>query len=110
MRECRESSPARAGSPYNARVGDRIAGLVGDQVEPAVSARNPDPEANAGCNILTSQRDPPPRMRAQSFAAAARVINHPRRRLRGVTRPDIINSRMAAWHDAAPGTTLLRAA
>jgi Domain of unknown function (DUF4438) len=45
--------PGTGGITYNVRVGDRIAGLVGDHIEPAVSARNPDPKANAGFNILS---------------------------------------------------------
>lgn len=45
--------PGTGGITYNARVGDRIRGLVGDHIEPAVSARNPDPRANAGFNILS---------------------------------------------------------
>lgn len=45
--------PGTGGVTLNVRVGDRIAGLVGDHVEPAVSARNPDPRANAGFNILS---------------------------------------------------------
>ena len=44
--------PGTGGITYNVRVGDRIAGLVGDHVEPSISARNPDPSANAGFNIL----------------------------------------------------------
>ena len=45
--------PGTGGITYNVRVGDRIRGLVGDHIEPAVSARNPDPRANAGFNILS---------------------------------------------------------
>ncbi|HEU5434209.1 MAG TPA: DUF4438 domain-containing protein [Thermomicrobiales bacterium] len=45
--------PGTGGITYNVRVGDRIAGLVGDHIEPAVSARNPDPRANGGFNILS---------------------------------------------------------
>ena len=45
--------PGTGGITYNVRVGDPIKGLVGDHVEPAVSARNPDPKANAGFNILS---------------------------------------------------------
>jgi hypothetical protein len=45
--------PGTGGITYNVRVGDRIAGLVGDHVEPAVTAKNPDSEANAGFNILS---------------------------------------------------------
>lgn len=45
--------PGTGGITYNVRVGDRIKGLVGDHIEPAVSARNPDPKANAGFNILS---------------------------------------------------------
>jgi hypothetical protein len=45
--------PGTGGITYNVRVGDRIQGLVGDHIEPAVSARNPDPKANAGFNILS---------------------------------------------------------
>lgn len=44
--------PGTGGITYNVRVGDRIHGLVGDHIEPAVSARNPDPKANGGFNIL----------------------------------------------------------
>jgi hypothetical protein len=45
--------PGTGGITYNVRVGDRIKGLVGDHVEPAVSAKNPDPRANGGFNILS---------------------------------------------------------
>jgi hypothetical protein len=45
--------PGTGGITYNVRVGDRIRGLVGDHVEPAVSSRNPDAQANAGYNILS---------------------------------------------------------
>jgi hypothetical protein len=45
--------PQTGGITYNVRVGDRIAGIVGDHVEPAVTAKNPDPGANAGFNILS---------------------------------------------------------
>lgn len=45
--------PGTGGITYNVRVGDRIRGLVGDHIEPAVSARNPDAKANAGFNILS---------------------------------------------------------
>lgn len=45
--------PGTGGITYNVRVGDRIKGIVGDHVEPAVSARNPDPNANGGFNILS---------------------------------------------------------
>jgi hypothetical protein len=45
--------PGTGGITYNVRVGDRIKGLVGDHVEPAVSARNPDTAANGGFNILS---------------------------------------------------------
>jgi Domain of unknown function (DUF4438), N-terminal/Domain of unknown function (DUF4438), C-terminal len=45
--------PGTGGITYNVRVGDRIKGLVGDHVEPAVSAKNPDPAANGGFNILS---------------------------------------------------------
>ncbi len=45
--------PGTGGITYNVRVGDRIEGLVGDHIEPAVSARNPDPKANGGFNILS---------------------------------------------------------
>jgi len=44
--------PGTGGITYNVRVGDRIAGLVGDHVEPSISSRNADPSANAGYNIL----------------------------------------------------------
>ncbi len=47
------SSPAPAASPTTFVCGDRIRGLVGDHIEPAVSARNSDPKANAGFNILS---------------------------------------------------------
>jgi hypothetical protein len=45
--------PGTGGITYNVRVGDRINGLVGDHIEPAVSARNPDPKANGGFNVLS---------------------------------------------------------
>jgi hypothetical protein len=45
--------PGTGGITYNVRVGDRIKGLVGDHVEPAVSSRNPDGKANGGYNILS---------------------------------------------------------
>jgi hypothetical protein len=45
--------PSTGGITYNVRVGDPIKGIVGDHVEPAVTAKNPDPEANAGFNILS---------------------------------------------------------
>lgn len=45
--------PGTGGITYNVRVGDRIAGLVGDHVEPSISSRNADPTANAGYNILS---------------------------------------------------------
>lgn len=45
--------PHTGGITYNVRVGDRIRGLIGDHVEPAVSSKNPDPHANAGYNILS---------------------------------------------------------
>ena len=45
--------PGTGGITYNVRVGDRIKGLVGDHVEPAVSARNADQKANGGFNILS---------------------------------------------------------
>lgn len=45
--------PGTGGITYNVRVGDRIKGLIGDHVEPAVSSRNPDPAANGGYNILS---------------------------------------------------------
>ena len=45
--------PGTGGITYNVRVGDRIKGLVGDHVEPAISSRNPDPKANGGYNILS---------------------------------------------------------
>lgn len=44
--------PGTGGIAYNVRVGDRIAGLVSDHVEPAVSAKNPDETANGGFNVL----------------------------------------------------------
>ncbi|MGI9253584.1 MAG: DUF4438 family protein, partial [Thermomicrobiales bacterium] len=44
--------PGTGGITYNVRVGDRIAGLVGDHIEPSISSRNADPHANAGYNIL----------------------------------------------------------
>jgi hypothetical protein len=44
--------PGTGGITYNVRVGDRIAGLVADHVEPAVSARHPDEPANGGFNVL----------------------------------------------------------
>lgn len=45
--------PGTGGITYNVRVGDRIKGLVGDHIEPAVSARNKDVKANGGFNILS---------------------------------------------------------
>jgi len=45
--------PGTGGITYNVRVGDRIKGLVGDHIEPAVSSRNPDASANGGYNILS---------------------------------------------------------
>ena len=45
--------PGTGGITYNVRVGDPLKGLVGDHVEPAVSAKNPDPSANGGFNILS---------------------------------------------------------
>jgi len=45
--------PGTGGITYNVRVGDRIQGLVGDHIEPAVSSRNPDEAANGGYNILS---------------------------------------------------------
>lgn len=45
--------PGTGGITYNVRVGDRVRGLVGDHIEPAVSARNSEPKANAGFNILS---------------------------------------------------------
>lgn len=45
--------PGSGGITYNVRVGDRIKGLVGDHIEPAVSSRNPDDRANGGYNILS---------------------------------------------------------
>jgi hypothetical protein len=45
--------PGTGGITYNVRVGDRIAGLVGDHIEPAVSSRNPNEKANGGYNILS---------------------------------------------------------
>lgn len=45
--------PGSGGITYNVRVGDRIKGLVGDHIEPAVSSRNPDERANGGYNILS---------------------------------------------------------
>lgn len=45
--------PHTGGITYNVRVGDRVKGLIGDHIEPAVSSKNPDPEANAGYNILS---------------------------------------------------------
>ncbi len=45
--------PGTGGIMYNVRVGDRVKGIVGDHIEPAVSARNPDARANAGFNILS---------------------------------------------------------
>lgn len=50
--------PSMGGITYNVRVGDRVHGLVGDHVEPAVSSRNPDPHANAGYNILSCVGNP----------------------------------------------------
>src|SRR4029450_11392748 len=45
--------PGTGGITYNGRVGDRVKGLVGDHIEPAVSSRNPDGKANGGYNILS---------------------------------------------------------
>ncbi len=45
--------PGTGGIAYNVRIGDRVRGLVGDHVEPAVSAKNPDETANGGFNVLT---------------------------------------------------------
>lgn len=45
--------PGTGGITYNVRVGDKIKGLVGDHIEPAVSSRNLDPKANGGYNILS---------------------------------------------------------
>ncbi len=45
--------PGTGGITYNVRVGDRVKGLVGDHIEPAVSSRNPDAKANGGYNILS---------------------------------------------------------
>lgn len=45
--------PGTGGITYNVRVGDRVKGLVGDHIEPAISSRNPDPKANGGYNILS---------------------------------------------------------
>jgi hypothetical protein len=50
---CPRVVPATGGIAYNVRVGDKIAGLVGDHVEPAVSAKNPDETANGGFNVLS---------------------------------------------------------
>ncbi len=44
--------PGTGGVTYNVRVGDRVRGLVGDHVEPAVSLKNPDETANGGLNVL----------------------------------------------------------
>lgn len=44
--------PGAGGIAYNVRVGDRVHGLVGDHVEPAVSLKNPDETANGGLNVL----------------------------------------------------------
>src|SRR4051794_38991367 len=45
--------PSSGGITLNVRVGDRVKGIVGDHVEPAVSYKNPDQYANAGYNILS---------------------------------------------------------
>lgn len=45
--------PGTGGITYNVRVGDRVKGLVGDHIEPAVSSRNPDDKANGGYNVLS---------------------------------------------------------
>jgi hypothetical protein len=37
---------------YNVRVGDPVKGIVGDHVEPGVSLRHPDEQANGGLNVL----------------------------------------------------------
>ena len=50
---CPRVVPATGGITYNVRIGDRIAGIVGDHVEPAVSAKNPDEGANGGFNVLS---------------------------------------------------------
>lgn len=45
--------PGTGGITYNVRVGDKVKGLVGDHIEPAVSSRNSDGKANGGYNILS---------------------------------------------------------
>jgi len=45
--------PGTGGITYNIRVGDKIAGWVADHVEPCVSIKNSDGEANNGLNTLT---------------------------------------------------------
>lgn len=44
--------PGTGGVTYNVRVGTRVRDIVGDHVEPAVSMRNPNEEANGGLNVL----------------------------------------------------------
>ena len=44
--------PGTGGVTYNVRVGDRVRGLVGDHVEPAVSLKHPEEAANGGLNVL----------------------------------------------------------
>lgn len=45
--------PGTGGITYNIRVGDSIAGWVADHVEPCVSIKNSDSNANNGLNTLT---------------------------------------------------------
>lgn len=44
--------PGTGGVSYNVRIGTRVRDIVGDHVEPAVSMRNPNEEANGGLNVL----------------------------------------------------------
>ena len=44
--------PGTGSIAYNVRVGDAIRGIVGDHVEPCVSLRHPDEQANGGLNVL----------------------------------------------------------
>ncbi len=44
--------PGTGGVTYNIRIGHRVQDIVGDHVEPAVTMKNPDENANGGLNIL----------------------------------------------------------
>ena len=50
--------PGTGGITYNVRVGDRIKGIVGDHVEPAVSARNPEALRDQARALLTTVESP----------------------------------------------------